>query len=302
MPPRTRSFSAPLPTAAAAEMGHSRNFFGNRFVYAVMSQRARGLSIGVNMNPDMFCNFDCVYCEVNRREPPRDTQVDMDVLSAELRDLLRRAHDGRIRELPGYESLPDELLVLKEVTLSGDGEPTLCPDFAVVTETVVHVRAQGAFPFFKIVLMTNATGLHLAQVQQGLQLFTAQDEIWAKLDAGTPEHMDRINRPKASPLNCPSPSLAQVMENILTLGRRRPVVIQSLFPLLDGARPSVEEIEQFALRLRELKERGAQISLVQIYSAHRPAMRVNCGHLPLRTLARIAQRVREVAGLKAECF
>ena len=114
--------------------------------------------------------------------------------------------------------------------------------------------------------------------------------------------MDRINRRKSSLLTCPIPSLGLVMENIMVLGRRHPVVIQSLFPLLDGREPSPENLEQYVQRLQELKEAGAQISLVQVYSAHRPAVHQNCGHLPLRSLSRIAQHVREVTGLRTEVF
>ena len=80
------------------------------------------------------------------------------------------------------------------------------------------------------------------------------------------------------------------------------MIIQSLFPLLDGKEPAAEEIEEYALRLRDLKEAGAMIPLVQIYSATRPAAHPRCGHLPLKSLARIAQRVRDVCGLKAEVF
>ncbi len=294
----------PLPAVkpAMAIPGRSRNFFGNRFVYALISQRARGLSIGVDMNPAKACNFDCVYCEVNHREAPRDTQVNLADLAAELRKMLTLAQTGGIRELPGYQSVPAELIQLKEVALSGDGEPTLCPNFAEVVQTVVHLRAQRAFPFFKIVLVSNGTGLHLPQVQLGLKLLTAQDEIWAKLEAGTQAYMDRINRPRATLLKGVTVSLTQVMDNILALGRHRPVVIQSLFPLLNGEEPPAEEIEQYVLRLRELKEAGAQIPLVQVYSAHRPAVQAGCGHVPLKCLSRIAQRVREGTGLKAEVF
>src|SRR6185436_5296680 len=151
--------------APAAISRRSRNFFGNRFVYAVISQRASGLSIGVNLNPDHFCNFDCAYCEIDRRarsdDPTKlDKRVNTDVLANELNQMLGRAFSGKMRELSGYERVPEELLKLKEVALSGDGEPTLCPNFAEVVETVVHVRAQRLFPFFKVVLITNATGLH----------------------------------------------------------------------------------------------------------------------------------------------
>jgi len=134
----------------------------------------------------------------------------------------------------------------------------------------------------------------LREEQDGLKLFTQQDEIWAKLDAGRQTYMNKINRPACS--------LEKILANILLVARQRPVIIQSLFPMLNGEEPSAEEIEQYALRLRELKEAGAQLPLVQIYSATRPSAHSSCGHLPLKTLAHIAERVREVSGLKAEVF
>ena len=283
-------------------MERTRQFFDNRFVYAVISQRARGLSIGINMNPDKACNFDCVYCEVNRTVPPPESTVALDVLSAELRSMLTLAAEGRVRELPGYHWLPEELLRLKEVALSGDGEPTLCPQFADVVGAVAHVRAQGGFPFFKIVLITNSTGLHLPQVQAGLKLFTARDEVWAKLDAGSEAYLAEVDRPKPVLPGGPEVSLDHILSNILAVGRQRPVVIQSLFSLVEGKEPPAGEIEAYTQRLRELKEGGAQISLVQIYSAHRPAMHPECRHLPLRALSHIAQRVRETTGLETEVF
>ncbi|HXG49455.1 MAG TPA: radical SAM protein [Methylomirabilota bacterium] len=280
-------------SASAAGVG-PREFFHNRFVYAVISQRARGLSIGVNLNPDRECNFDCVYCEVDRARPIRDRIVDPAVVAAELKEMLGLVENGGFGRLRGYEAVPPELLVLKEVALSGDGEPTLCPNFVEVVEAVIHVRAQAGFPFFKIVLITNGTGLDRPEVQAGLKLLTLRDEVWAKVDAGTQAFMDQINRS--------SVPLRQVLDNILALARARPVVIQSLFALVDGHPPPPNEIEEYALRLRELKEAGAQIPLVQVYSAHRPAVRKSCDHLPLRSLSQIARRVRDVSGLRAEVF
>jgi wyosine [tRNA(Phe)-imidazoG37] synthetase (radical SAM superfamily) len=285
---------------ARRDLSHSRKFFGNGFVYAVISQRAHGLSIGVNMNPDKFCNFDCAYCEVDRTQPGGASVVNIEVMATELRNMLTLVRDGRVRELPGYQAVPKELLELKEVALSGDGEPSLCPNFREVVQEVVHIRAQAIVPCFKIVLLTNATGLHLPEVQEGLKLLTSRDEIWAKLDVGTQASLDKVNSPKA--LSCPNVGLELVLENILRLGRQRSIVIQSLFPLINGAPPAAEEIEHYIERLRELKEAGAQISLVQVYSAHRPVIHANVGHLPLRTLFQIAQRVRQMTGLKVEVF
>lgn len=290
------------PRSVGDAFGSSRRFFDNQFVYAVVSQRARGLSIGVNLTPDKFCTFDCVYCEIGRNGTGGNREVDLKVLAAELRKMLNLAAHGQMSQLPGYQAVPRELLNLKSVALSGDGEPTLSPCFHEAVQIVVHLRAQGEFPFFKIVLITNASGLHLPQVQLGLQLFTGQDEVWAKLDAGTQAYMEKINRPKVCPVDCPSLSLQLVLDNILKLGRQRPVVIQSLFALLNGEEPPSEEIEQYVQRLKELKQAGANISLVQVYSAHRPSIRAISSHLPLRSLSRIAQRVRETTGLRAEVF
>jgi wyosine [tRNA(Phe)-imidazoG37] synthetase (radical SAM superfamily) len=294
--------SRPAQRSAGDMIGDSRRFFDNRFVYAVVSQRSRGLSIGVNLSPDQFCTFDCIYCEVKRNGVVHDPKVDLKILAAELRQMLALSAEGRVHELPGYQSVPEELLKLKSVALSGDGEPTLYPNFHEAVQVVVHLRAQGEFPFFKIVLITNGSGLHLPQVQWGLQLFTLEDEIWTKLDAGTQAYMERVNRPKSEPANCANVSLQLVLDNILKLGRQRPIVIQSLFALIDGEEPPLDEIEQYVQRLKELKQAGANISLVQVYSAHRPSIRAVCSHLPLRSLSRIAQRVREVSGLKAEVF
>ena len=296
-PPITRAGSngaaSPAPPGGTA-FGCARDWLDNRFVYAVISPRARGLSVGVNMNPDQQCNFDCVYCEVNRSGLARASRLDVPVMIAELERTLESVRSGALRERPGYRSTPPELLELRHVTLSGDGEPTLCPHFVEAVEAVVHLRARGRFPFFKLVLITNASGLDRPEIAGGLSLLNLRDEIWAKLEAGTQDYMNRVTRPDCA--------LEKILANILAVARARPVVIQSLFTSVHGAAPPASEIEAYILRLRELKEEGAQIPLVQIYSATRLTPHSGCGHLPLRTLSAIARRVREATGLKAEVF
>ena len=297
---RASNTTAPsgTPVVAAKKregpFGRPREFLGNRFVYAVISQRAHGLSIGVNLNPDKACNFDCAYCEVNRDQPGRDTRVDLEVLAMELETLLGMTFQGQLRELPYFRTVPQELLSLKAVALSGDGEPTLSPQFAEIVREVVHIRSKGIFPFFKLVLITNGSGLDLEEVRVGLSLLTSRDEIWAKLEAGSQEYMNRVNRTELR--------LEKLISNLLLVGRERPLVIQSLFPLLDGQEPPAQEIELYLQQLLHLKREGARIDQVQVYSAHRPSHHPNCGHLPLKSLSRIAQRVREVTGLQAEVF
>ncbi len=274
---------------------HPREFGQRRFVYTVISTRARGLCVGINLNPDRKCNFDCRYCEVDRSQPPGEAKLNVQVMAGELHRTLADIAQGRLRAHPHYQLLPDELLKLRHVTLSGDGEPTLAANFAEAVEAVVHVRALGEFPFFKIVLLTNASGLELPPVRAGLSHLIKSDEVWAKLDAGTPEYLNRLARPQGVTLD-------KVLANILLVGRQRPVVIQSLFPSINGEEPSVMEIDQYTSRLKKLKDDGAQISLVQIYSATRPNFHPECGHLPLRTLSQIALAVRAATGLRAEVF
>src|SRR5947208_801209 len=119
----------PIVPTPAPPFGRPTEFLGNRFVYAVISQRAHGLSIGINLNPDKCCNFDCAYCEVNRNLPSRDSKVDLDILAGELDHLLTLTHERRLREFPYFQNVPQELLALKGVALSGEGEPTLRPKF-----------------------------------------------------------------------------------------------------------------------------------------------------------------------------
>jgi wyosine [tRNA(Phe)-imidazoG37] synthetase (radical SAM superfamily) len=281
-------------TKIEMSFGEPRNFLNNRFIYLVVSQRARGLSIGVNLSPSQLCNFRCVYCEVQRSQSVRDDRVNTKALSSELKTVLDLVQDNKLHEMPCYRTVPEELLQLRNVALSGNGEPTLCPIFSEVVQDLIHLRALGRHPFFKLVLITNGSGLDLPEVQNGLSWFTAEDEVWAKLDVGTQEQMERINRPMVP--------LEKILANILLLGKQRPVVIQSLFPLLQEQEPPEEAIEEYVRRLAELKAAGANISLIQVYSAHRPTAMPTCRHLSLQSLSHIAHRVHEVTGLRAEVF
>jgi wyosine [tRNA(Phe)-imidazoG37] synthetase (radical SAM superfamily) len=288
-----RALPARSGGAPETAFGSPRDFLDNRFVYVVVSARARGMCIGVNVNPEKRCNFNCVYCEVHRNGDPLK-ELEVDVMEAELKRTLNYVRTGRLRERPWYRGLPDELLQLRHVALSGDGEPTLSPHFSEALQAVSHVRASSGLPFFKLVLLTNATGLNEHSVVQGLKSLTRSDEVWAKLDGGTQAYLNKVNRADVP--------LTRILNNILTLGQQRPIVIQSLFPSIHHEEPPLAELEQYAQRLLELKKGGATISLVQIYSAMRPAPNSEFGHLPLRVLSRIAELVRKRAGLLAEVF
>jgi wyosine [tRNA(Phe)-imidazoG37] synthetase (radical SAM superfamily) len=274
--------------------GYPRDFLENKFVYLVISPRARGLAIGINVNPIVQCSLECLYCEVDRAKPADISSFDVDKMVFELCGTFGLARSGRLRRRARYAHLPEDLLQVRHVALSGDGEPTLSNHFVEALTALVELRKDGVLPKFKIVIVTNSTALDQPRVQRGLGLLAGTDEIWAKLDGGTQDYLSRLNSSAIS--------LEKILRNIMLVASKRPVIIQSLFPAIDGAAPPSAEITQYARRLKELKDAGAHIPLVQIYSATRPMARTGCSHLPLKCLSKIALTVRRVAGLRAEVF
>ncbi len=282
------------PARPPTALGCVPDFLDNRFVYLVISPRLGGLAVGVNVSLEGVCNFACLYCEVQRPEPLAKNRMDLDLMTSELENTLEWVRSGKIRERSAYAGMDSALLELREVVLSGNGEPTLSPTFADAVQCVMQVRAKNAASFFKVVLLTNGSGLDLPAVQEGLKFFTHRDEIWIKLDAGTQAYMSKINGEHAS--------LEKVLKNALELGRQRPIAIQSLFPLLGGQEPPPGEIDAYLERLRELKGEGAQIAMVQVFSAAGSMRDTGCEYLPLKSLHQIRQRIVSETGIRAEVF
>lgn len=271
---------------------HPSRWRENRYVYPVISRRSRGLSIGVNLNPDMVCNFDCIYCQVDRSRPPRISDVDLDTLETELRGLL--ADPAVIFRDDAFQGVPAALRALRNIAFSGDGEPTRAECFPQAVERVVRLRRELAPPQTRIVVITNACFLAEPSVAAALAKLDGENgEIWAKLDAGTDEYYRRVNRSGYS--------LEHVLDGILHAGRQRPIVIQSLFMAIHGAAPPAEEIEAYVGRLAELVRGGCRIKAVQVYTVARRTAEPFVSELHPDELLAIAQRV-ERAGLPVECF
>src|SRR5271154_6782616 len=96
-----------LPTPLFAR--HERTFEQFRFVYPVLSRRSRGISVGVNLNPDKICNFDCIYCQVDRTRQAETTFVQLDQLFAELDATLELVTSGAIFETEKFQHTPAAL-------------------------------------------------------------------------------------------------------------------------------------------------------------------------------------------------
>ncbi|MCX8154849.1 MAG: radical SAM protein [Verrucomicrobiae bacterium] len=274
---------------------HNRAFAEYLYVYPVISRRSRGLSLGVNLNPDKRCNFDCIYCEVDRRTPPRTTVLDVPRMRAELRDLIGRVKRGELAGLGKFAEAPELTQDIKDIAFSGDGEPTMIPNFSECVQAVVEVKLAEGLTRTKIVLITDAAGLDKADVRRGLALMDQhQGEVWGKLDAGTEAYYRLINR---SPV-----AFARILKNLGETARVRPIVIQSLFLRVHGQVMPPAELEAYCERLNELVRQGAQLKEVHAYTVARPTPEPFAAALTAAELEAIAQTIRQRTGLVVHSF
>ena len=205
----------PLTPLASLFQTHPRSFDDNRFVYPVVSRRSGGVSIGVNLNPEKYCNFDCVYCQVDRtvRGGSVLRKVDLPQLAGELDEMVDLAVSGRLFAGTRFATTPAEYRRLNDIAFSGDGEPTASPIFDEVVELCADVRRRRGLDDVKLVLITNATLLQRERVRRALEVLDANNgEIWGKLDAGTEDYYQAVDRTKVK--------LAEVLENLVIAARR----------------------------------------------------------------------------------
>ncbi len=261
----------------------------------MISRRSRGLSIGVNLNPDKVCNFDCIYCQVDRTVAGDTRFVELERLVAELDETLALAVSGRLFETDKFRSVPQELRRLNDIAFSGDGEPTTHRNFDEIIAACAEVKRRHGLDDVKMVLITNASRFHRPHVQRGLEILDRnRGEIWAKLDAGTEEYFRLVDR---SPV-----PLARVLENITGAAGVRPLVIQSLWMGIRGEPPPDEEIHAFCRRLCDITASGGRLSLIQVYTVARQPAESYVAPLSDGEVDRIAAAVVRETGLPAAAF
>ncbi|MCA9099691.1 MAG: radical SAM protein [Planctomycetales bacterium] len=274
---------------------HERLFESNRFVYPVVSRRSGGVSIGVNLNPDKVCNFDCIYCQVNRRSEATTRFVETDALLAELDQMLDLATSGKLFETTKFAATPVALRRVNDIAFSGDGEPTTYRNFDEIITASADVKRRHGLDGVKMVLITNASMFHRPHVKRGLAVLDANNgEIWAKLDAGSEAYYQLIER-TTIPFH-------RILTNITAAAQVRPLVIQSLFMRVDGDGPSDDELAAFCDRLNEVTTAGGMLSLVQVYTVARPPAESNVSALPDAEVDRIVAMVRSRTSLPAQAF
>ena len=294
----SRMSDSPDDPAAAVIRDHRRQWRDCRYVYPVISRRARGLSVGVNLNPDKRCTFSCRYCQINRTLSRNLADVDLARLGEELAAALDEAASGRLWGEPRFAAMPEEMRRINDIAFSGDGEPTCLPAFDEAVSAAAQAKAAASLDEVKIVVITNASRLESPQVARALPILDANNgEIWAKLDAGTEDYFQQVNRPQ------PGLTLNEIVSAVAAVARGRPIVIQTLFLRLEGAAPPPEEIEAYCRQLHRILDSGGRIRLVQIHTIARSPADAAVSALPDEQLDAIAAVVRtEVRDVHVETY
>lgn len=287
--------TSPQDPAAPVYRDHRRSFEGNRFVYPVVSRRSRGLSIGVNLNPDKVCNFDCIYCQVDRVRQSTTRFVETDALLAELDAMLDLAVSGDLWRHPQFSQTPAPLRRLNDIAFAGDGEPTTYRNFDEIMDRCASLKRQHGQTDAKLVLITNASMFHRPAVRRGLEILDRnQGEIWAKLEAGTEPYYKLVERTVIP--------FRQILDNITAAAKVRPLVIQALFMRIHDDPPIPAEQQAFCDRLNEITAAGGRLSLVQVYTVARPPAEGFVTPLTNAEVDALTELVRRETGLPAEAF
>ncbi len=267
---------------------------GFSHVYAVFSRRSKGVSIGVNLNPDRICNFDCSYCQVDRSKHAAG-RLSMPVLKKELAAMFALLADGTLLQRPPFTTLPEELRRVRDVAFSGDGEPTSSPAFPDAVDTVLELKRRLRLDDLNIVVITNASLLHRPTVVAAIEkIQDANGEIWAKLDSGTAEEYAQINR-SAVPFQ-------RICSNIQALARRSPIVIQTM--VLETGVPSkpFPDMEAYTKRIQTILDDGGRIRLIQLYSVARRPARGDVFAVDRRTLTSMAAAIASRTGVEVDVY
>lgn len=243
-------------------LNHDRDAEAYRYVYPVVSRRARGVSVGVNLNPNNACNFRCVYCQVPDLTRGKGPSIDVSLLRAELTEMLQRIVHGDFLE----RRVPEGSRRLNDIALSGNGEPTSSPDFERVLHEVGEVRATLSIgDDVETVLITNGTLCHREDVQRGLRTLAGiAGQVWFKLDSATSDGLRAINSTRLTP--------GDLRSRLIATARACPTWVQTCVFARNGAPPGEAEQDAYVAFLRGLLDEGVPLRGVLLYGLARPSL------------------------------
>jgi pyruvate-formate lyase-activating enzyme len=248
---------------------HDRGAAGLRYVYPVVSRRAKGLSIGINLNTNNACNWACRYCQVPDLRRGAAPAVDVALLAAELRGFLDQVLDGDFLA----QRVPEGMRRVNDIAFSGNGEPTASPDFAAAVDQVLaELDRRAPPPALKLVVISNGSHVRDAAVLAAMSRLAARrGELWFKLDRGLAEGRRRVNE-----VELPD---TLVVDRLLAASRVIPTWIQTCLFLEDGEAPGPEERAAYLGLLALARAQGARLAGVHLYTLARPSLQPGAEHL-----------------------
>ena len=264
---------------------HSRSSAGLRYVYPVVSRRAGGVSVGINLNTNNACNWRCIYCQVPDLVKGAPPPVDMERLQRELAGFLDQLLHGDFLAT----RVPPEARRLNDIALSGNGEPTSAREFDRVIDLIGVVRQLVNVPErVKTVLITNGSLMRRLNVQRGVkQLAGLNGEVWFKIDRATDAGLQLVNSARMS--------MSRVRANLATAVRLCPTWIQTCLFALDGQPPAETEYQAYLEFLRACKRDGIALHGVLLYGLARQSFQPEASRLtalPPEALESFAQHIR----------
>jgi wyosine [tRNA(Phe)-imidazoG37] synthetase (radical SAM superfamily) len=260
---------------------HSRELSGLKYIYSVISRRAGGLSIGINLNVNNACNWQCIYCEIpnlTRGSPP---PIELDVLENELRLFLHDIIHGDYME----RNVAIEDRHLKDIAFSGNGEPTSATEFPQVILIVKKILQEyDLLHKIKIRLITNGSLMHEASVLKSIEMLEEiNGEVWFKVDAATEETIKIINQVNLKP--------NQILERLLNTANICPTFVQTCIFMINGKSPDEKDIDAYIELINKAKK---IIKGVHLYGLARPSLQPRAkdlGRISEEELKNIAKKL-----------
>ena len=234
---------------------HNRDIFKTRYVYPVVSRRAGGLSLGINLNTNNACNWQCIYCEVPNLTRGKPDPIDLNLLRVELQDWLKNLVEGDF-----IEKHTDPGTRFKDIALSGNGEPTACKEFKSVLRIIEEEFTACKCPTdIKIRLITNGSYLSEKEVQDAWQEMPLEKEIWFKIDSANTLTIQQLNQ-----VNLTQNQIRKNLESALSVSS---TVIQTCLTKINGQLPQESEICEYVNLLKPYEKK---IKSIHLYSLARP--------------------------------
>ena len=264
---------------------HDRDNFGLSYVYPVVSRRAGGVSIGINLNPNNACNWACVYCQVPNLTRGGAPDINLLQLESELQHMLQQVLHGDFMA----QHVPPEARRLNDVAFSGNGEPTSAACFADAIAVVERQLQQfGLLGQIKVVLISNGSLMARPQVQQALRRLAAiNGEVWFKLDRGSSAGVLQVNQVNLT--------VDAVLRHLAIAAELCPTWVQTCMFAMDGQLPDNAAVDAYLQCLQQSLAEGVKLQGVLLYGLARPSLQPAAGRLsaaPEAWMKSLAEKIK----------